>query len=400
MKLKQTYKQYWRNHKLLMVSLHILFVSLFLTNLIIGSKPIVCKYKGEWHAMIFYDKPVDGSLYLEDLSSIGQFDYRKLNYDFAIWPLLKLDPKSLHSQSAWLPPFTKNQNGHLYVLGSYDLGRDVFAGCIYGLHKSLWLALITILISGVFGIFIGSVFSFQSRRFERISILSAFLFVLSIFMFFYFILLIAEWKMVSTTLYLFFISSILFCIVMGFYFFDKTPQCTFKMDFIALRYIEIMKSIPVILILLILLQIIKNPGVISLAGLISIVYVPVIAKYARAFTLAASNEIYINSILVIGQSGAKIYIKHILPGLISEIIPILAFGVANIILLEASLSFLGLGISLDEISLGTMMYAGRAFTSAWWVIVFPGLLVFWLVSTFNTCGELWSDRKWIRDYQA
>ena len=262
------------------------------------------------------------------------------------------------------------------------------------------LAILTILISGILGVFIGSVFNFQSQRFENMSVYSICFFIISLLLILYAIILFVEWKNLNVTFLICFVILEFICIALGIYFLDKTPQLPFKMDFIGLRYIEIMKSIPVILLLLILLQIFKNPGSFSLACLISLVYIPIIAKYARAFTMSAANETFVNSIIAIGQTGGMIYVKHILPKLITEILPILAFGVANIILLEVSLSFLGLGMPLDEISLGTMMYAARSYPSAWWVVVFPGLLVFWLVATFNTFGELWSDRKWIRDFQA
>src|SRR6185436_12360641 len=106
MKAMQRYRQYWRSHKMLMLSLHIMFCSLFLTNLMIGNKPVLCKYKGEWYAMVFYSKPADGSQLLSDLSSEAQFDYRKLGYELVIWPLIKLDPKAMESESAWLAPFS------------------------------------------------------------------------------------------------------------------------------------------------------------------------------------------------------------------------------------------------------------------------------------------------------
>ena len=68
----------------------------------------------------------------------------------------------------------------------------------------------------------------------------------------------------------------------------------------------------------------------------------------------------------------------------------MAFGLANIILLEASLSFIGIGLGVDEISLGGLLYSARSNPSAWWVIVFPGLLIFWLVILFNQIGTLFS----------
>jgi peptide/nickel transport system permease protein len=400
MKLMKTYKQYWAGHKMLMISMHVILVSLLFTGILIGDKPILCKYNGVWHALFLNDKPADGSQFLLDLSSKAQYDYHQLKYDFVIWPMITMDPKRMESNSAWLAPFSKNQAGGFFILGSYDLGRDVFAGCIYGLHKSIKLSLLTIFISGILGIFIGSVFVYQSSRMNRISLWSFLLICLSVLLVLYMIILLIEWKGIPFQSFVMLWLLLSIALFAGFLLINKNPMIDCRLDFISLRYIEIMKSIPLILILLILLQIFKNPGVIGLACLISVVYTPVIAKYTRAFTSSTCNESYIDSLIAIGQSNWKIYIKHILPKVLSDLIPILAFGIANIILLEATLSFLGLGMPLDEVSLGTMMYSARSFPAAWWVVVFPGLLVFWLVATLNAFGELWSGRKRIRDYEA
>jgi peptide/nickel transport system permease protein len=371
-----------------------------LTKVIIGHQPILCKYKSSWYEFLFTSKPENGSELLVDLSSVAQYDYRKLNYDFVIWPLINLDAKTMNSESAWLSPFSKNNEGKLHLLGTYDLGKDTLAGCLYGLHKSLLLSILTILISGILGVFIGSVFSFQSQRFEKISAISIVFYMMSLLLFMYTIALFVEWKNMNYTLLTYLILVQFILLVSGIYFHDRNPQWVFRLDFIGLRYIEIMKSIPVILILLILLQIIKNPGVLGLAIMISIIYIPIVAKYARAFTLSASHVLHIDSTIALGQTKFLIYVKHVLPKVLTEILPVLAFGVGNIILLEASLSFLGLGLALDEISLGTMMFAARGNPSAWWVVVFPGLLVFWLVATFNTIGGIWSDYKATRDFQT
>lgn len=400
MNIKVLYISTWKKHRVLMISIHVMLSSLFFTNALIGHKPLLCKYKGSWYALMLMSKPENGSELLYDLSTVAQYDYKKLRYDYVMWPLISLDAKAMDTESAWLAPFSKSKNEKLHILGTYDLGKDTFAGCLYGLHKSLLLAILTILISGTLGVFIGSVFSFQSQRFEKISVLSIAFYIACLLLCSYTIALYLEWKSIDDKLLMYLVLMQCLLLVLGIYFHDRIPQRVFRLDFIGLRYIEIMKSIPVILILLILLQILKQPGVFGMAILISIVYIPVVAKYARAYTISASNELYIDSTIALGQTRTMIYMKHILPKLFLQILPVLAFGVANIILLEAGLSFLGFGMALDDISLGTMMFAARGNPSAWWVVVFPGLLVFWLVATFNTIGGIWSDQKGIRDLQT
>ncbi len=400
MNLFKTYKRWWIDYKLIMISLHLMLCSLLGTNFMLGIKPIICKYKGEWFFPNLYTPRDQQNVFIQDLVGLANYDYQKLSYDFVVWPVLALDPKALSPGNAWQLPGSKNEQGSLYILGSYDLGRDVFSSCVYGLQKSLFLSILAILISGIAGIMLGSVFSFQSQRFRNFSIIALGCIVFSLISALYALVLNISYPEIglkqSYPLYL------LSCLgfMAAFYLSDKKPLKSISLDFISLRYIELMKSIPVILILLILIQIFRNPDSYTLAWIISIVYIPVIAKYTRVFTLSASNELYIDALIALGQSGTRIYFKHLIPRVFSEIIPILAFGVSNIILAEASLSFLGLGMAPDEISLGTIMYAARSYPEAWWVIVFPGLIVFWLVSSFNSLGELCSDRKRIRELQT
>jgi peptide/nickel transport system permease protein len=350
---------------------------------IIGSAPLICKYKNHWSVPAFSRSDENLS---SDLLQWAEQDYRRLNYDFAIWPLMKKNPKELFPENAWSVPLTRNNKGDFYILGSYDLGKDVFGGCLYGLHKSLLIGLLTIFLASVIGIFIGSAFRFQTIRFSKMSVVSAICFITGICIKLYIIILMVDRKIYSMELFLLLlIPLILF--LLGFYFYNIGKSVVFKLDGIVLRYLEIMKSIPVIMLLLVLLQIIKNPDAIQLSGLMAIVYIPVIAKYTRAFTGSISVETYMDSLIAIGQKPYKIYIKHVLPELIKRLIPVLAFGIATIIMLEATLSFLGMGLALDEVSLGTMMFAARSNPSAWWVVVFPGLLIFWLILSFNSIGD-------------
>lgn len=400
MNVIKTYRHLWKNHVFAMISVHLMLCSLLFTQAIIGSKPVVCKYKGEWYFPNFSFSKNQQNVLVEDLVQLSNYDFYKLSYDFVIWPVMSNDPKYMAPQHAWQSPVTKNDKNQIYYLGSYDLGRDVFSGCIYGLQKSLFLSLLTILISGILGILIGSVFSYQSLRYRSISLLTTALLIISIGLIAYTIILSISYPSIEFRSYLPLMMCIGFILIIAFYGADKRPAFSFSLDFISLRYIELMKSIPVILLLLLLLQVFRNPDTITLAWIISIVYIPVIAKYARVFTLSASNALYIDSLITMGMSGTQIYVKHILPRILTEVLPILAFGISNIILAEASLSFLGLGFAPDEISLGTIMYAARSNPSAWWVVVFPGLLVFWLVFSFNTLGSLYSKKAWIRDIQS
>lgn len=391
------YKKFWRKYRLLMLSIHLIAAVFCFSDFIFGSKPLLCKYQNAWYFMVIQGDAPHGSQFMADLSTLAEWDYRKLKYDFSIWPWIYLDAKEMNSEAAWLPPFSSNEKQFKYILGSYDLGRDVFAACLYGLKKSLSLSILVILFSFLPGLLIGSLFVFHSQRYHKISIYSWSLLFIAGVVLIYGLGLFAEWRFVNIEMLLYFILCIGILMITAYLLRNRNPQIAFNFDGLSLRYIEIMKSIPVLLILLLLLQIFKNPGTYTLAGIISLIYIPNIAKYARSFTMNILQEHYITSAFVIGQSGWKIFTKHILPKLVLDLLPVFAFGIANIILLEAALSFLGLGLPIDQISLGTLMHTARLNPSAWWVVIFPGVLVFWLVYTFNSLAQLGKQETLIRD---
>lgn len=187
----------WNYFRWMMLSLHLIVCILMFSDLIYGNKPLLCNYQKEWYFLLFKKAPPNGSLLLADLSSTAEWNYKKLNYKFAWWPLFYLDAKKMSVASAWLPPGAKNENDSRYVLGSYDLGRDVFAGCLYGLKKSLILAFLVLFISVIPGILIGSLLVFHSQRYQKISIYSLLLLGFIAILLIYFMGLFAAWKEIN-----------------------------------------------------------------------------------------------------------------------------------------------------------------------------------------------------------
>lgn len=389
MNLKRNYIQLWKNHLCLSLSIHcIVFIFLF-SDFIIGSKPVFCSYKNEWYSFLWNGKPKGNGTLFYDLNEIAAGDFQKLHYDFVWWPLLIRNAQKLEPESAWLNPGLHSKDGTLFILGSYDLGKDLLVACIIGFKKSLSLALLTLLFSLLPALSLGSLVMFHSVRYQQISLGSVILFSISGILLVYAIAICFEWMLIPNQIYpLLFIVVVLFSLAIGIR--NSKPMVRYVLDAWSLRYLEIMKSIPVLLILLILLQILTQPNRIQFAGMLAFIFIPYLLKYARAFTLKAASENFITASIAMGQSGWQVYTKHVLPKIMQALIPVMAFGLANIILLEASLSFIGIGLGVDEISLGGLLYSARSNPSAWWVIVFPGLLIFWLVILFNQIGTLFS----------
>ncbi len=78
---------------------------------------------------------------------------------------------------------------------------------------------------------------------------------------------------------------------------------------------------------------------------------------------------------------------HALPNAIAPALISISFGIANAILIESGLSFIGLGVPPDVVTWGSLLNAGRGNFDAWWMVVFPGLCIFITVTTYNLIGE-------------
>jgi peptide/nickel transport system permease protein len=85
-------------------------------------------------------------------------------------------------------------------------------------------------------------------------------------------------------------------------------------------------------------------------------------------------------------------LHHALPNAIGPVLTALAFGMANAILIESFLSFIGLGFPPDTATWGSLLNAGRQDLSSWWLSVFPGLAIFLIVLSLNVSGEKWRFR--------
>lgn len=111
-------------------------------------------------------------------------------------------------------------------------------------------------------------------------------------------------------------------------------------------------------------------------------------RVARAETLAARESEYVEAARALGASPMRIMLGEILPNILSPVLVVATFRMATIIILEASLSFLGLGVQPPVPSWGSMVADGRAFLlDAWWVATLPGVAIFVLVLAINIASQ-------------
>lgn len=116
-----------------------------------------------------------------------------------------------------------------------------------------------------------------------------------------------------------------------------------------------------------------------------------IAKYIRAELLKVRSLEYIEAAQSLGFSEWRIMLRHAIPNSLTSVLITVAFGVASAILVESSLSFLGIGVQADVMTWGKLLNASREEISAWHLAIFPGLAIFITVTVFNLLGEGLTD---------
>ena len=116
------------------------------------------------------------------------------------------------------------------------------------------------------------------------------------------------------------------------------------------------------------------------------------ARYVRGEVLSQKERDYVTAALAIGCGGRRIMLRHLLPNVLATVLVIATLQTGGIILLVASLSFLGLGIPKPTAAWGVMISDGRAWLlQAWWISVFPGVAISLLIISLNLVGD------WMRD---
>lgn len=215
-----------------------------------------------------------------------------------------------------------------YPLGTDRIGRDMVARLVAGLRMSLSVALAGTLIGAVFGTFIGFLAAHYRGWVEEV----------------------------------------------------------------LMMVVDFQASLPFILIALTLLAFFGNSLLLFII-LMGMFGWETYARLARGVVLSAKSQPYARAIEALGAGPFRLYFRHILPNIASALIVQVTLTFPQIILLETSLSFLGLGIQSPDTSLGQILGDGRDYLStAWWISVWPGILIFVITLSMSVLGDALRDR--------
>ena len=161
-----------------------------------------------------------------------------------------------------------------------------------------------------------------------------------------------------------------------------------KIDAFLMRVVDIQLSFPAILVALVLLALLGK-GIDKVIIALAIVQWAIYARTVRATAIVERNKEYIQAASCLGLSNFRIIWKHLLPNSISPLIVLATLQTAHSISIEATLSFLGVGVPITEPSLGSLISNGFDFilSGAYWITLFPGLMLLATVAAINIFGD-------------
>ena len=247
------------------------------------------------------------------------------------------DLSTLELSDARLPPAWDALGSSKYLLGTDDQGRDILSALMFGARISLAVGFASVILSVLLGVTLG--------------LLAGFL---------------GGW-----------------------------------VDAVLMRLCDVMLSFPAILVALLIAGVGRalfpnaQEGLAFFVLIVSITLTGWVqyARTVRGSTLVERNKEYVQAARVTGVSGLRIMRRHVLPNVLGPVLVLATIQVATAIIIEATLSFLGVGAPPTSPSLGTLIRVGNnyLFSGEWWITVFPGLMLVLISLSVNLLGD------WLRD---
>lgn len=255
-----------------------------------------------------------------------------------IAPFDPYDPATIDIMDSELPPTWQEGSDERFFLGTDAQGRDMFSTMLYGTRISLLIGLCAVALQCFLGVVIGLTAGYFGGRIDS------------------FLMRLADVQLSFSTM--------MVAIVV---------LAIFQASFGAELYADL--------------------AMIMLILVIGIAEWPQYARTVRASVLAEKHKEYVDAARVMGFSSKRIMWRHILPNTLSPLLVISTVQVANAIISEASLSFLGLGMPVSTPSLGSLISSGfdYIFSGSWWITAIPGIVLVILIMVMNLLGD------WLRD---
>lgn len=248
------------------------------------------------------------------------------------------DTSTIDVMDAEIPPSWMDGGEERFWLGTDIQGRDLYSTMLYGLRTSVAIGIGAVLFQGILGIVVGLTAGYVGGRVDS------------------FLMRVADIQFSIPYLIVAIITSAIFQLAFGVGRFEQL-------------------AMPLLIVI------------------IGISEWPKYARTVRASVLGEKQKEYVEAARVIGLNPVRIMYRHILPNTLTPVLVISTIQVAQAVMSEAALSFLGLGMPVTKPSLGSLIKAGfqYVFSGSWWITTFPGILLV----TFTLVVILFGD--WLRD---
>ena len=422
---KYAWAQFKKN-KIALVCLYLLITLIVIAIFapyIANERPLYAKYKGVALYPAFADASRTDSIFHEngELDEILQYDitdWRRLNFQKVIWPLIPYSAGTMDRYNRdYVSPGGKqrfkNYEGEIieapkkfrHILGTDGIGRDLAAGLIHGTRISLMVGIVAMGIASLIGIILGALAGFFGDTKLRMPRIKYWLTLFGVFMGMFYGFGQRKYKLaegfgesISSGMYQILISVILIIIII--FIFRKLSnflqvgylkeETNIPIDSFVSRGIELLNSIPRLLLIITITAVVERSIWIVMI-IIGITSWTGIARFTRAEFLRIRSLEFVQASESLGFSSARTIFKHALPNALAPVFVSIAFGIASAILIESSLSFLGIGVPDDIVTWGSLLNLGRQNLEAWWLIIYPGLAIFLTITIYNMIAEASRD---------
>ncbi|MCS7176577.1 MAG: ABC transporter permease [Candidatus Kapabacteria bacterium] len=163
------------------------------------------------------------------------------------------------------------------------------------------------------------------------------------------------------------------------------------LDIILSRLIELVLTLPTFFLIITVVALVQQGSIWLIMAMIGLTGWTGVARFVRGEVLRVRTLEYVTAARALGFSAARIIFRHVLPNALAPVLVAAAFGIANAVLVESALSFLGFGVPPTVVTWGSMLAKARGSISAWWLVLFPGLLIFLTVAAYNLIGDALRD---------
>ena len=395
--------QRFRKNRLALWSLRVLYIFLFIAifaDFIANDKPIYCKIDGAVYFPVLKQYAVDlGLSSWESKFLINDWDEQE--YEAKLMPLIPYRASNLDmANSNYVSPFADQRVAapiYHHRLGTDMLGRDVAAGMVSGTRIAMLVGILAMSIAGFIGILLGALAGYFGDNGLKISIARLALNIIGLFLGVFYGFIVRSYAIdegsfgieIVKSMGLFIAILLLVNLISSLFRFVPflRNKITIPVDLFVMRAIETLNAIPSLLLILAIVALIEKPSIFYVMIIIGCIRWTGIARFVRAELLKVRKLNYIEAAKAMGFSDWRILFRHALPNALTPVLISIAFGIAGAILLEAFLSFLGIGIPPESVSWGSMLQSVRGYPQAWWLAIFPGMAIFITVTIFNLIGE-------------